>query len=178
MRKVLFIAVMCAFMSTPALADLTPIGEPIIGGSWQHAVSVSGTNTYDLLAAKMATTGDEFESPWFSNIGAAGWSVILGSPQLSSFGGTQRAGGWTFNIHFDGELSDPFTFDFAGFRDGQSDPYRFSRWEWSGSSWNVYATNNSPYWIPTRAEVVPVPGAVLLGMLGLGAAGLKLRKYA
>ncbi len=27
-------------------------------------------------------------------------------------------------------------------------------------------------------KIVPVPGAVLLGMLGLGAAGLKLRKYA
>ena len=29
-----------------------------------------------------------------------------------------------------------------------------------------------------KANVVPVPGAMLLGMLGLGAAGLKLRKFA
>lgn len=34
------------------------------------------------------------------------------------------------------------------------------------------------YWFSHDATVVPVPAAVLLGMLGLGAAGLKLRKYA
>jgi len=32
--------------------------------------------------------------------------------------------------------------------------------------------------VSARFEVVPVPGAVLLGMLGLSAAGLKLRKFA
>lgn len=29
----------------------------------------------------------------------------------------------------------------------------------------------------TEAEIVPIPGAVLLGILGLGAAGMKMRKY-
>jgi hypothetical protein len=33
-------------------------------------------------------------------------------------------------------------------------------------------------WVTTDAPVVPVPAAVLLGILGLSVAGLKLRKYA
>ena len=36
---------------------------------------------------------------------------------------------------------------------------------------------NSEYSV-AGVEIVPVPGAVLLGMLGLSVAGLKLRKYA
>lgn len=34
------------------------------------------------------------------------------------------------------------------------------------------------YWFSHDATVVPIPGAVLLGMLGLSAAGIKLRRFA
>ncbi|HET6430413.1 MAG TPA: hypothetical protein VM389_05820 [Phycisphaerae bacterium] len=152
--------------------DIYPIGDPIQGNSWSHNVSVSGANTYDLLAARMVTPGATFEDPYFTNIGASGWSVVLGTPVVASMGGPQSAGGWTFQIHFpDDPGARSFVFDFAGFKDGSEDPYRFSRWEWNGSSWKVYATNSSPYWVPTRSEVVPAPGAVLLGAIGLGVVG-------
>jgi hypothetical protein len=44
----------------------------------------------------------------------------------------------------------------------------------------AYASGASPGDCPewTLAEPIPAPAAVLLGLLGLGAAGLKLRKYA
>jgi hypothetical protein len=43
----------------------------------------------------------------------------------------------------------------------------------SGSGWcETYEMDNMVY------SVVPVPGAVLLGILGLGAVGVRLRKYA
>lgn len=44
----------------------------------------------------------------------------------------------------------------------------------------AYAANNNPeeWGVREVSTVVPLPGAVLLGMLGLGAAGLKLRQFA
>lgn len=41
----------------------------------------------------------------------------------------------------------------------------------SDNDWEIYMATYTP-------DVVPLPGAVLLGALGLGMAGLKLRKYA
>ena len=78
-------------------------------------------------------------------------------------------------------------------------------WEgWDGAHWQIYSnfagqlTNNSldnmypdvsgmnvvwmggdgSHWDIYMAQPVPVPGAVLLGVLGLGIAGLKLRSHA
>ncbi|HCO93564.1 MAG TPA: hypothetical protein DIU00_06375 [Phycisphaerales bacterium] len=42
----------------------------------------------------------------------------------------------------------------------------------------VGAYDDSGMFIPRPDTVVPVPGAMLLGMLGMGVAGMKLRKYA
>lgn len=43
---------------------------------------------------------------------------------------------------------------------------------WDGQGYNIFMATYG------EAQVVPLPGAVLLGVLGLGAAGLKLHKYA
>ena len=52
---------------------------------------------------------------------------------------------------------------------------------WSGGAWhldNFYSSNDNYIWDIQALKFVPAPGALLLGILGLGAAGLKLRKHA
>ena len=49
----------------------------------------------------------------------------------------------------------------------------------SGNSEVATLYNDYPdYWVPVPDTVVPVPPAVILGMIGMGIAGIKLRKYA
>lgn len=159
--------------------DLVFVGDPVPEGSWSSAGYTAGIGSFDLEAAKMVSPGDAFESPWAngfrnaSDVPIAGWGVVLHDPTLMSWAGPSV----TYlekDMHFAGALTDPLTFDFVVFS-GDTLIYD-ARASWSGSSWAV--EKNKHYWTPTRAEVVPIPGAVLLGMLGLGAAGIKLRKYA
>jgi hypothetical protein len=49
---------------------------------------------------------------------------------------------------------------------------------WNTGLNTAYVGDDAGAFIPVPDTVVPVPGAVLLGMLGLGVAGIKLRKFA
>lgn len=83
-----------------------------------------------------------------------------GSLVVASFTGTQISPGATGD-HFDDDSNKYVNFSGAMF-----DRVRFS------SDSIAFEFDN------LAVAVVPVPGAVLLGFLGLGVAGLKLRKYA
>jgi len=49
---------------------------------------------------------------------------------------------------------------------------------WDGTDWDIGNPAAYPGVFRVTGEVVPVPGAVLLGMLGLSVVGVKLRKHA
>jgi len=79
----------------------------------------------------------------------------------SFLGNTQSAyDGWEFNF-VTTPVTHSLTIDYVN---------QFSGWPTSGGG--------SYYDLWIDAELVPVPGAILLGILGLGVAGLKLRKFA
>ena len=75
-----------------------------------------------------------------------------------------------FNIRFAGSKSDPLTFDYVAFNG--LNIVNTAHIVWTGSGWSItnYGTK-SPYWNPTRGQVVPAPAAVVLAAGGLGLAG-------
>jgi len=175
MKRIMFIVVMCAFAAVPAFADLTPIDAPMEGGSWSQGFNETGVGSFDLVAVQMVSPGDSFEHWTHSSFSTGGWSTVYENPSALPILATATGPGvtsLTWYIKFAGPSSNPLVFDFVAFRgDVRLESAHAS---WSGSGWTI--TGGS--WNPTRAELVPVPAAVLLGMLGLSLAGVKLRKFA
>lgn len=176
MKKLIFCTGLTILLAAnAALADLMAIGDPVEGGSWSQGFIESGVGSFDLVAVQMFSAGDSFETPTHSAFTVGSWSTIYeapgGFPTLASATGPATTS-LTWNIQFEGTSSNPLIFDFVAF--GGETLRESARATWSGSGWSFVG---GP-WTPTRAEVVPIPGAVLLGILGLGAAGLKLRKFA
>jgi hypothetical protein len=178
MKRMMFASVMCAFVAVPAFADLGVIGDPVEGGSWSQGFYETGVGLFDLVAVQMVSAGDSFEHFTHSSFSVGGWSTIYENAPLNPTLASAKGSAVTYlswSIKFAGLKSNPLVFDFVAFS-GETLLER-TRASWSGSGWS-FSSSPPDRWNPTRAEVVPVPAAVLLGMLGLSIAGLKLRKFA
>ena len=148
-------------------------GDVEVGNSWSFGVSASGIGLYDLVAAKIASAGDTYESPDARNFSQPGWAMVIDDPTLASFSGPATSN-MSWRMYLMNDLDKNVTIDWALFN-GQTRVWT-SRYIITNGALSGYEPM-SQYWLPTR-EQVPVPGAVMLGMLGLGAAGMKLRKHA
>jgi hypothetical protein len=176
MRKLIFFTIICAFVSVPASADLISIGDPVEGNSWSQGFNETGVGNFDLVAVRMVSAGDSFEHWTHSGFSNGSWSTYYENPSglyptLATATGNAVTS-LTWSIKFAGAKSNPLVFDFVAFN-GETLLER-TRASWSGSGWS-FATSPLTF---TRAQFVPIPGAVLLGMLGLSVAGVKLRKFA
>jgi hypothetical protein len=133
-------------------------------------------------------TGDGFEHFTHSGFNKSGWSLAYENstpyPTLATATGPDVTG-LQWNIKFKDPKGSPHTWDYVAM-DGDIIRLAQRTW-WNGKKWSYkffYPGQNlqDAYWLPTRDEALgvqlPVPGAVLLGVLGLTAAGVKLRRFA
>jgi hypothetical protein len=175
-KLIMYASIIILLAVNGAFADLTPIGEPVEVGSWTQRFQEDGLYDgvhydFDLLAVRVVS-GPSLENPGLINFSVGTWDLVYENPAgtLASAGGS-TVGYLQWDFVFSGTTAQPFQLDYAVFAGGTLVGTCGIQW---GPGWSYPSTS----WTPTQAEVVPVPAAVLLGMLGLGVAGIKLRKYA
>jgi hypothetical protein len=140
------------YLSTP---ESIPAGEEGIGGDWDWAMvefNLPAGEDYDFLGLFWGSI-DEFNTFEFINEGQV-VGTFSGADLAAFPNGNQSAAGQNFYVNFT-NLPD-------------FDAVRFISTDYAFEFDNLAVGVN----------VVPVPAAVLLGMLGLTIAGIKLRKYA
>lgn len=187
MKKMLFVAVLCAFVAAPAIADLSWQREPVLGYAFTDAGDGDGVTTDSVMISIPHPSVLEGASVSVFHVGD---TAVNGSGVYYTLGQTYNTTGVYNFLGTPGRSvnSDNFTetadtsyvmnFSWLG---APGAAYQFSAGDIGSWSYTETWTNqaNGADFISSTANftVVPVPGAVLLGFLGLSAAGIKLRKF-
>jgi hypothetical protein len=221
MKKMVFIAIACAFLASPAMADMANWNFNDVGWSWNRSTSTLTITVPedDISNFSIASTGQNALSTWPSSSGNVYVSMVL-TPFVANHLANVAGSFWITDA-IGNKLSGSITADpYAYLNGGGVTQYN----QWSGGVEILsYASSDGKFhgnlsgspsllslgpqalWvgslsvtIPNRTFLldlptisnqtgaqlqgqivspVPIPGAILLGILGLSAAGLKLRKF-
>lgn len=174
-RLILSVFASVAVLSSSAVhAGLTPIGDTLAGNSWGQAFEFDTDPLAPINMIFITRNGGDLFEPIGSG-GAiqnlsAGWEVTYSDVDIAMAVGPETTL-LAFEIWFAGDpLTDPVSFLFNAFTpDGPLPGFGV---EWDGTIWTI--TGDGALTISREdaedavAAHMPVPGSVLLGMLGIG----------
>jgi hypothetical protein len=167
-------------VASGAMADLVPVGPFETGGSWGQTFWEGGlagdfdrvTVEWDETVTSSSFETFEFEPQTFRGL-PDGWLMTVDNgTEATATGPAQSAMNWS--IWFTEDSSTPLAFNYWAFSSG-GEILDWAYVSWDGTDWSIDTLCPVPE--GGDIQLVPVPVAVLLGLLGLGAAGLKLRRF-
>lgn len=182
MRKLIKVITIFAIVLTfsgVSKATLEPIGDPIELNSWAQRFTNSEDEVFDLIAVKMNSVGDSFESVSLYDFVPPSWNLSMESlppsPIISAATGPAVTP-LDLTIKFAGDKDDPLTFTFVAFSGDQL--LSSTEMIWSGTGWSGVAGT----WAPTRSELdavaIEVPEPATITILALGGLGMLRRRIA
>lgn len=164
------LALALALTAPVATADMVPLGDPTSGNSWYQTFSKFGS--FDLFAARRTDDG-EYCDPGQANFSSPDWAESFNNRSLSVAKGPRVSGVASWLMRFEGDIASPAEFDVVFF-DGPvlKATYHFS---YNGNAHASGWSSSVGTWNPGRPEldnpIMPAPGSILLGMIGLIAVG-------
>ncbi len=174
MKKLITICLVLTFaMAGPVLANPTMIGGPYIGSSW--SITATAPGPYDLWAVRISPVSvgiDTFDvgSPALQTV-TAGWNTVLDTPSLVSIAGPTSP--INLDIYFAG-AAPPALLEIDHVLFNGSTKVIETHWVLANGSLQDWYFSND--WNPTRADVIPAPGAILLGSIGVSLVGWLRRR--
>ncbi len=150
MKKLMIMTAMVLIAVVPQVRGMpTMTGGPYIGNSWGVGVSASGIGSYDLVAVRIISGADVFDSPAIRNISNGAWTMNLDGSALASFSGPSVTS-LNWNLWFAGGSPTAIGLDWAFF-DGDT---LVAETTWQLSDQGTLASwGFSDNWQPTRADV-------------------------
>ena len=182
--RLLIAPVVIIFCCATARADLliNQAGVVTFGNSYTIPVSVFNPGLYDLFV--MEVVGDTFEAmpPAPAIVSSTGtWTGAWGSSTLVYAAGPAFFGSLGLDLTFDG-IAPPttagvLTVNFSAFTPGAENASASGALTWDGTAF-VFTTGSATTVTRSALHAIPVPGAVFLGMMGLGLVGFVRKRLA
>lgn len=193
MKRLMFITILCAFMAGPTMADIYPFSDTI-------DFSADGSATFDGTTHDYTAVDCPDDTPFSYTHNLVG----LDPPAEAFLDATlyvthakNLAGSNSYELWF---IADSASQKIGDLSKSQN-PNKWVNDQFdvtnlitgSGANWSLQIMVDEEQWNPTispngltmflaestvAGNYVPVPAAVVLGILGLGVAGWKLRKFA